>query len=94
MEEDRLRQMHSRQRRLAHMNSPFPGMDPFLETRWGDVHASLIIYARDALNRLLPTGLLARSEERTIVSEPDGLDRSIYPDVPILEKEGYLCSSH
>ncbi|MEJ7593644.1 MAG: DUF4058 family protein [Planctomycetaceae bacterium] len=26
--------------------SPFPGMDPFLEPFWGDVHASLIVYMR------------------------------------------------
>src|SRR5580765_506143 len=24
------------------MKSPFPGMDPYLEARWGDVHQSLI----------------------------------------------------
>ena len=31
------------------MASPFPGMDPYLEAHWGDIHASLIIYARDQL---------------------------------------------
>ncbi len=28
------------------MPSPFPGMDPYLEAHWRDVHAGLIIYAR------------------------------------------------
>ena len=27
------------------MPSPFPGMDPFLEAHWGDVHARLIVNA-------------------------------------------------
>jgi len=26
------------------MPSPFPGMDPFLEKHWGDVHTSLVTY--------------------------------------------------
>jgi hypothetical protein len=28
------------------MPSPFPGMDPYLEVHWRDIHASLIIYSR------------------------------------------------
>jgi hypothetical protein len=32
------------------MKSPFPGMDPYLEQFWRDVHASLIIYSRDQLD--------------------------------------------
>ena len=31
------------------MKSPFPGMDPYLETRWEGVHQTLTIYARDAI---------------------------------------------
>ena len=27
------------------MKSPFPGMDPYLEVRWGDLHTRLIVYA-------------------------------------------------
>jgi Protein of unknown function (DUF4058) len=46
------------------MLSPFPGMDPYLEAYWGDVHASMIIYARDALQGALPASLRARVEER------------------------------
>ncbi len=42
------------------MGSPFPGMDPYLESHWGDVHASLVIYIRDALQGLLPVDLRAR----------------------------------
>jgi hypothetical protein len=41
--------------RLA-MPSPFPGMDPYLETPalWSDLHARFITYWRDALNDCLP----------------------------------------
>lgn len=67
------------------MKSPFPGMDPYLESRWRDVHSSLVIYARDAINRQLPSGLLARSEERTIVADEDDDLREIAPDVFVYE---------
>ncbi len=33
------------------MKSPFPGMDPSLEMRWGDVRSRLIIYASDIISR-------------------------------------------
>ncbi len=42
------------------MTSPFPGMDPYLEAYWGDVHASLTVYAADAINLQLPDDLVAR----------------------------------
>jgi len=32
-------------------------MDPYLEAHWRDVHAALIIYARDALQGVLPSPL-------------------------------------
>ena len=44
------------------MPSPFPGMDPYLERFWRDVHAGLIIYARDQLQDELPGDLRARAE--------------------------------
>ena len=45
------------------MKSPFPGMDPYLERYWGDIHTSLIVYARNQLNAQLPDDLQARVEE-------------------------------
>ena len=42
------------------MNSPFPGMDPYLEQYWQDVHARLILYACDQLEDQLPGNLIAR----------------------------------
>src|SRR5438093_5157102 len=53
------------------MQSPFPGMDPYLERHWGDVHHSLITYARDQLREVLPKDLRARVEERVFVESPD-----------------------
>lgn len=68
------------------MKSPFPGMDPYLESRWLDVHSSLNIYTRDVLNQRLPPGLLARSEERAIVATEEEDLRGTYPDVSVFER--------
>lgn len=65
------------------MPSPFPGMDPYLEKHWGDVHHRLVTYAADRLQPKLPHGLRARLEERVYV-ESDA-PRSIYPDVRVVE---------
>jgi hypothetical protein len=46
-------------------------MDPYLETHWRDVHASLVIYARDALQGVLPGSLRARVEERVLLETPE-----------------------
>src|SRR5438128_2440789 len=49
------------------MKSPFPGMDPYLETRWSDVHVRLIAYVAESLQPQLPRDLRARSEERVFL---------------------------
>src|SRR5580658_2686956 len=67
------------------MPSPFPGMDPYLERHWGDVHARLIIYASDQLNKALPSDLRARVEERVFVETPEG-HRPIIPDIRIVKR--------
>jgi hypothetical protein len=68
------------------MPSPFPGMDPYLEAHWRDVHASLIIYARDALQSILPDSLRARVEERVLLETPMGFSaHSLFPDVRVVE---------
>jgi hypothetical protein len=69
------------------MPSPFPGMDPYLESHWGDVHASMVIYARDQLQPTLPESLVARVEERLYVESAGvPLRRALVPDVRILEQ--------
>src|SRR5262245_16681929 len=70
------------------MKSPFPGMDPYLEAHWRDVHARLILYACDQLESQLPPNLIARVEERVIVEPDEGDVRAIYPDVRVVEKPG------
>lgn len=68
------------------MRSPFPGMDPYLEAHWADVHARLIIYASEQLQRALPTTLRARVEERVFVENDEGRSRSMSPDVRVYER--------
>ncbi len=68
------------------MPSPFPGMDPYLETHWRDIHAGLIIYARDALQSFLPLSLRARVEESVLLETPQGIgDHPLFPDVRVVE---------
>ena len=68
------------------MKSPFPGMDPYLERYWGDVHQSLITYSRDALQSSLPRSLLARTEERVfLMDNSDDQPRFRVPDTFIYE---------
>src|SRR5689334_18576778 len=69
------------------MTSPFPGMDPYLERRWRDVHASLIQCARERLNQLLPADLAARTEDRVYVESSGELVRGIHPDVRVSEQQ-------
>ena len=68
------------------MRSPFPGMDPYLEQFWGDVHHTIITYARGALQRELPSGLIARVDERVFVEPSEGQGRNIVPDVRVVER--------
>src|SRR5260370_20141336 len=68
------------------MPSPFPGMDPYLEQFWGDVHARLIIYASDQLQGVLPRDLRARVQERVFVDAPQTVERDVYPDVRVVER--------
>ncbi len=65
------------------MPSPFPGMDPFLEAHWGDVHASLIIYARNQIQRQLPSGLVAGVEQYVSLEIGDEVIR-FRPDASIM----------
>ncbi len=61
-------------------------MDPYLERHWGDVQTSLVTYARDSLQKLLPRDLRARVEERVVVYGWDR-PRSLFPDVRVIETE-------
>jgi len=60
-------------------------MDPYLERHWRDVHGSLVVYARDALNEQLGGELVARCDERLIIERSDASARDIHPDVRVVE---------
>ncbi len=77
--------------------NPFPGMNPWLENYWGDIHTSLTTYARDAIQRQLPDDLQARIEEYLAVDEPDEDPpeaRRIRPDVVIVPQPGPVLAPH
>ncbi|MBA3316173.1 MAG: DUF4058 family protein [Planctomycetota bacterium] len=70
------------------MPSPFPGMDPYLEQHWRDIHTSLIVYSRDQLQERLPPDLLARVEEGVTVDYGgEEKNRGLKPDVLVSEDE-------
>jgi Protein of unknown function (DUF4058) len=66
------------------MKSPFPGMDPYLEQHWGDVHLNLISHVEGLLNEHLPRDLRARAQERILVELPSE-ERGCYPDFRVVE---------
>jgi hypothetical protein len=70
------------------MKSPFPGMDPYLEEHWRDIHHRFLTYACDELQEHLPRDLRARLEERVFVEPEFGDGRGIYPDVRVVEYPG------
>jgi hypothetical protein len=65
------------------MTSLLPGMDPYLEQLWPDLHARLILYACYQPEEQLPGNLIAREEEGRPGNgrRPD----AVYPDVEITE---------
>ena len=67
------------------MQSPFPGMDPWLELHWGSVHARLITYISDQISEKLPEPLVSRPEESVLVDLPAEPAAWVRPDVAIAE---------
>lgn len=70
------------------MQSPFPGMDPYLEdpSLWPDVHHGLISEMQAVLNRQLRPQYHVRVEERVYISdENDPGRKAIIPDLKIIE---------
>ena len=71
---------------MIDMKSPFPGMDPYLEQRWGDVHTRLCTYISAALQSKLPRGLRARAQEDVLLEDSDNIISTYFePDVTIVE---------
>ncbi len=73
------------------MPSPFPGMDPWLESpeHWHNVHQILITLIASELNRTLPEGFAATIDENVYLISPD--DRFL-PDVAILRTNNFATA--
>ena len=63
------------------MKSPFPGMDPYLEPYWTDVHARLTTYTSDALQRRLEQCRQRLLRQRR-VAQAQSLDVIVIPHQP------------
>lgn len=74
------------------LKSPFPGMDPYLEALWPEVHARLIVYAANQLNAQLPNDLQANIEENLAVYKDDS-QSSIRPDTHVSQDTTFPSSS-
>lgn len=69
--------------------NPFPGMNPFMEYSWGDVHVKLLTRISDHLSGELPDDLVVRAEERIEMVEPDDKPKhrkQMIADVAISER--------
>jgi hypothetical protein len=66
------------------MPGPFPGMDPWLENRvlWQSFHNKYAAYCETALNRILPSQLVATTELRIQLTPSD----EARPDVGIVNR--------
>jgi Protein of unknown function (DUF4058) len=72
------------------MRSPFPGMDPYLEDHWPDVHSRLAAYMSDALMPQLSDDLSARLEESVYIDEEERILRR--PDLTVMDSGSYRNS--
>ena len=78
------------------MQSPFPGMDPYLEhpAHWTDFHARFINYWSEALTAALPPHYRARIGERVYLVEGPPVSRKlVYPDVALEREPGAASPS-
>jgi hypothetical protein len=69
--------------RIMPARSPFPGMDPWLESSWGDVHHEMITELRRQAVPQLPADLFAVVEETVYVVGDDWGDQIYVPDVSL-----------
>ena len=70
------------------MNSPFPGMDPYIEAcgLWGDFHHDLISEIKYALAQAAPERYLVRAGERSyvvLVEQEGKTSRPFLPDISV-----------
>ena len=53
------------------MTNPFPGMNPWLELDWPEVHTRMIVYSGDQLQEQMPAGLRVRVEQDVVIDGED-----------------------
>ncbi len=77
------------------MPSPFPGIDPFIESqRWRGFHSAFVTELSVALTKLVRPRYVVDIEDNVYVAREDGdLIRIIAPDVSILQSDGWLDSA-
>jgi hypothetical protein len=71
------------------MQSPFPGMDPYLEDRrlWSSVHHRLISVISDMLTALVTPHFFVSIEERVYITDlPDGMETQAVPDLYLVQR--------
>jgi hypothetical protein len=68
------------------MPSPFPGMDPYLESpaHWPDFHSRFINVLSEHISGLLPPNYSAALNEQVLLIEPDETRVAIGPDVAVV----------
>ena len=71
------------------MPSPFPGMDPYLESQgyWEDFHTSSLTYCRRVLTAVLPKHYGAFIEQRIALVDFSSETHLYKPDVSIIQKD-------
>lgn len=76
------------------MPSPFPGMDPFIESQaWVDFHGALIAAMRGLLVSQVRPNYIVRSEERVYVDHsPEPSHDHIWPDLVVSRESISKCS--
>jgi hypothetical protein len=70
------------------MKSPFPGMDPYIETSgyWGDFHSGLIALIQQHLADVAPEGYYVHTNTRDyleVVEQEGRHERALIPDVSV-----------
>jgi hypothetical protein len=70
------------------MASPFPGMDPFIESQqWSDFHATIVPLFREMIAPALGERYVCTVEKYVyLLAEDDSITRQVSPDVNVIEE--------
>ncbi|MFO7633461.1 MAG: DUF4058 family protein [Caldilinea sp.] len=71
------------------LGSPFPGMDPYLESphEWSTVHSLLLGHMLEALAARVPSQHLVRIEQRVYIAAPGSPDRTAIEPAVLVARE-------